>query len=471
VTSVLWFRRDLRLGDNPALLAARDAAGDGVLPLFVLDDALRRSSGAVRLAFLYRSLRALDQDLGGRLVVLRGRPENVVPRVAREIEASSVHVAADFGPYGRERDERVAAALADRVPLVRTGSPYAIAPGRVRKDDGTPFRVYTPFYRAWRRHGWRGPADPAGAGVRWLTGVDSTGVPADPQQPAGLELPQAGEAAALRRWAEFCESALAGYADHRDRPDLAGTSRLSVHLKYGTVHPRTLLADLSGRTGPGAETFRKELAWREFYADVLWHEPRSARECLNTTFAALRLDSDQDRFAAWAEGRTGYPIVDAGMRQLRAEAWVHNRVRMIVASFLVKDLHLDWTLGAREFLHRLVDGDLASNNHGWQWVAGCGTDASPYHRVFNPVTQGLKFDPSGDYVRRYVPALRSVTGSAVHEPWDLPEGPPAGYPERIVDHAAARAEALARYEKVRVSRALRLPPRRARPAAPPPARP
>jgi deoxyribodipyrimidine photo-lyase len=448
VTSVLWFRRDLRLGDNPALLAARDAARDGVLPLFVLDDALRRPSGAPRLAFLYRSLRALDETLGGRLVVLPGRPEHVVPRVAREIGASSVHVAADFGPYGRARDDRVAAALPAGVALVRTGSPYAVAPGRVRKDDDTPFRVYTPYHRAWRRHGWRRPAASAGASVRWLTGPHPTGVPADPDLPAGLELPEAGEAAALARWSEFRDSALGGYADRRDRPDRPGTSRLSAHLKYGTVHPRTLLADLSGDTGQGAETFRKELAWREFYADVLWHEPRSARECLNTTFAALQVDSDEDRFTAWAEGRTGYPIVDAGMRQLRAEAWMHNRVRMVVASFLVKDLHLDWTLGAREFLHRLVDGDLASNNHGWQWVAGCGTDASPYHRVFNPVTQGRKFDPSGNYVRRYVPELRSIEGPAVHEPWDLPDGVPAGYPERIVDHASARAEALARYERL-----------------------
>jgi len=449
VTSVLWFRRDLRLGDNPALLAARDAGGDGVLPLFVLDDALRRPSGAPRLAFLYRALRALDEAVGGRLVVLPGPPESVVPRVAEEVGASSVHVAADFGPYGRERDGRVEAALPGGVPLVRTGSPYAVAPGRVRKDDGTPLRVYTPFYRAWLRHGWRAPARSADVSVRWLTGVDSTGVPADPDLPAGLRLPEAGEAAALDRWAEFRDSAVGRYADHRDRPDLPGTSRLSVHLKYGTVHPRTLLADLSGRTGQGAETFRRELAWREFYADVLWHEPRSARECLNTRFAALELDSDQDRFAAWAEGRTGYPIVDAGMRQLRAEGWVHNRIRMIVASFLVKDLHLDWTVGAREFLRRLVDGDLASNNHGWQWVAGCGTDASPYHRVFNPITQGRKFDPAGDYVRRYVPELRSVDGPAVHAPWELPDGPPEGYPARIVDHAAARAEALARYEKVR----------------------
>ena len=218
------------------------------------------------------------------------------------------------------------------------------------------------------------------------------------------------------------------------------------------MHPRTLLAGVAGRSGAGAETFRRELAWREFYADVLWHQPRTARECLDRAYRGLRVDTGpgaQESFAAWAAGRTGYPIVDAGMRQLRAEAWVHNRVRMIVASFLVKDLHLDWSRGAREFLSRLVDGDLASNNHGWQWVAGCGTDASPFHRVFNPVTQGLRFDPEGDYVRRYVPELRSVAGAAVHEPWDLPGGPPDGYPDRIVEHAAERTEALARYERVR----------------------
>jgi deoxyribodipyrimidine photo-lyase len=449
-TSVLWFRRDLRLSDNPALLTARDAAGrDGaVLPVFVLDDALRRPSGAPRLAFLYGCLRALDEALDGRLVVLRGKPENVVPRVAREVGAGSVHVAADFGPYGRERDEQVATELSvlpEGVELVRTGSPYAVAPGRVRKEDGTPFRVYSPFYRAWRRHGWRAPARPAS--VRWLSGVDGTDVPGDPPLPGRLRLPEAGEAAALARWADFRDTALRGYADDRDRPDRPGTSRLSAHLKYGTVHPRTLLAGLDD--GAGAETFRKELAWREFYADVLWHEPASARECLNARFRSLQVDTDADRFRAWAEGRTGYPIVDAGMRQLRAEAWVHNRVRMIVASFLVKDLHLDWTLGAREFLRHLVDGDLASNNHGWQWVAGCGTDAAPFHRVFNPVTQGRKFDPDGDYVRRHVPELREVGGAAVHEPWDLPGGPPEGYPDRIVDHAEARTEALARYERVR----------------------
>ena len=447
MTSVLWFRRDLRLGDNPALLAARATADDGVLPLFVLDDVLRGPSGAPRLAFLYRCLRELDDALGGRLVVVRGDPASVLPRIAREIDASFVHVAADYGPYGQRRDAAVAEALPDGVELVRTGSPYAVAPGRVRKDDGTPFRVYTPFYRAWVRHGWRKPA--GSAGVSWLTGVDSTGIPADPDLPATVTLPEAGEAAALARWADFRDSALRPYDEDRNRPDKPGTSRMSVHLKYGTVHPRTLLGDLAGRTGDGAETFRKELAWREFYADVLWQQPRTARECLNTAYVGMEVDPAADRFTAWAQGRTGYPIVDAGMRQLRSEAWVHNRVRMIVASFLVKDLHVDWFAGAREFMSRLVDGDLASNNHGWQWVAGCGTDASPFYRVFNPVTQGRKFDPAGDYVRTYVPELRSVAGAAVHEPWDLPGGVPEGYPDRIVDHAAERLEALERYERVR----------------------
>jgi deoxyribodipyrimidine photo-lyase len=446
-SAVLWFRRDLRLGDHPALLAARDAVDGGtVLPLFVLDDALRGPSGPARLAFLYRSLRALDEALGGRLVVARGKPEDVVPRIAARADAATVHVSADYGPYGRDRDARVERALGD-VELVRTGSPYAVAPGRVTKDNGDPYRVFTPFSRAWQEHGWRAPADSASATVRWAEGMDGTTIPDDPDLPGGLDLPEAGEAAASRRWYDFLEHHLADYGADRDRPDLPSTSRMSVYLKWGAAHPRTLLHDLARRGGKGAQRYRTELAWREFYADVLWHQPESARKCLQERFTAMRLDSGKtadDRFEAWATGHTGFPIVDAGMRQLRSEAWVHNRVRMIVASFLVKDLHLDWVLGAREFLHRLVDGDLASNNHGWQWVAGCGTDAAPYFRVFNPVLQGHKFDPDGDYVRRYVPELRGIDGPAVHEPWKLPD-PPAAYPARIVDHDAERTEALARY--------------------------
>jgi len=442
VTAVLWLRRDLRLADNPALLAAADA-GQSVLPLFVLDDVLRGPAGAPRLAFLYRCLRELDERTGGRLVVRTGAPERVVPAVVAEAGAGSVHLAADFGPYGARRDDAVRAALG-ATPMQVVGSPYAVAPGRVRKDDGSPFRVFTPYYRAWVRHGWRAPAGEP-AEVSWADGVPSEGVPDDPEL-GGTTLPPAGELAARSRWAEFTRAALAGYADARDAPAAAGTTRLSVYLKYGCLHPRTLLADL----GAGDERLRQELAWREFYADVLSHSPDSARRPLQARTGGMRMDSGPDadrRFAAWASGRTGYPIVDAGMRQLHAEAWMHNRVRMISASFFVKDLHLPWQRGARFFLQHLCDGDLASNSQGWQWVAGTGTDPAPYFRVFNPVLQGQKFDPDGSYVRRYVPELRGIEGGTVHEPW-LRAGLPAGYPARIVDHAAERAEALRRFEAV-----------------------
>ena len=212
------------------------------------------------------------------------------------------------------------------------------------------------------------------------------------------------------------------------------------------LHPRTLLADLAGQRGKGVTTYENELAWREFYADVLWHTPRSAWHDLRPGLAGMRYDEPADAIEAWKAGRTGYPIVDAGMRQLLAQGWMHNRLRMVTASFLTKDLHVWWGVGARHFLEHLVDGDIASNNHGWQWVAGTGTDASPYVRVFNPVTQGLRFDPDGDYVRRWVPELAHLPGASAHEPWDAADGYAHGYPERIIDHAAERLEALARLE-------------------------
>jgi deoxyribodipyrimidine photo-lyase len=435
-TSILWFRRDLRLADHPALLAARDAA-DEVVPVFVLDDALRRPSGPNRLAFLYRNLRHLQQRTDGALRVLHGGPWDVLPRIAED--ATSVHISSDHGPYGRERDRRVAKALGD-VPLVATGSPYAVTPGSLTKSDGTPYRVYSP--RAWRARGIHSPALTPRS-IRWSDGgLPDNGVPADPHITA--ELPEAGEAAARERWQAFREGGLASYHETRNLPGEEGTSRLSAYLKYGLLHPRTLHADLG--TGEGELVFASELVWRDFYADVLWHNPRSAREDLN------RLPLDYDRpdqsLEAWKQGRTGFPIVDAGMRQLLAEGWMHNRVRMIVASFLTKDLHVYWMEGARHFLHHLVDGDLASNNHGWQWVAGTGTDASPYFRVFNPVTQGRTFDPEGRYIRRWVPELAGLSGRAIHEPWTC-EHLPKGYPERIVDHAAERREALDRYQKAR----------------------
>jgi deoxyribodipyrimidine photo-lyase len=445
MTSVLWLRRDLRLRDHPAL---HEAAKDGpVVALFVLDPKLLKPAGAARVAFMYRTLRSLDADLrshGGTLIVRRGDPVKAVPRVARECEASSVHVSADFGPYGRARDEAVEQALGD-VTFVRTGSPYAIAPGRVTKGDGEPFKVYTPFYRAWQDHGWRAPAAAIAGRVEWHTSLDSVDIPADPPLGEDLVLPDAGEDAALKAWRAYRHKGLSAYAQQRDRPDLDATSRMSPYLKWGCIHPRTLLADL----GPGDETYRKEIAWREFYAAVLGHWPESAREYFLPQLAKMEYaQPDSAAFRAWQQGRTGFPIVDAGMRQLLAQGWIHNRVRMIVASFLTKDLHIEWTHGARHFMAHLVDGDLASNNHGWQWTAGTGTDAAPYYRVFNPITQGQKFDPDGDYVRRWVPELAGVAGKAVHEPWELDEQP-RGYPERIVDHATERKVALERYQQTR----------------------
>ncbi len=446
--TVMWFRRDLRLADNPALLDA--CAADGVLPLFVLDPALWGPAGAARRAYLGASLRALDASLrerGGRLSVVRGDPVDQVVAVAREVGASRVHVAADFGPYGSRRDVEVEEALvAEGVELARTGSPYAVSPGRVLTGAGQPYKVFTPFSKAWSEHGWRAPVA-APTEANWLE-VDGVPIPDSPT-PDQVTLPDAGEAAALRRWREYVDDDLDGYAELRDRPDLDRTSHMSVHLKWGEIHPRTMLADLALQRGDGAATYRKELAWREFYADVLATLPRTAREYLRPEFARMEYEKPGPLFDAWREGRTGFPVVDAGMRQLLATGWMHNRLRMVVASFLVKDLHIEWQHGARHFMQHLVDADLASNQHGWQWVAGSGTDASPFFRVFNPTTQGQRFDPDGAYVRRWVPELRDVDARYVHEPVRDPAGLPDGYPHPVVDHAEERREALDRLERIK----------------------
>jgi len=446
-TSILWFRRDLRLSDHPALLAAVDSA-TRVLPVFVLDPRLL-DTATPRSQRLLASLKALSKDTRDALVIRKGDPVDVIPHLAKQVGAHQVHVSRETTPYGRRRDERVEKALADQgCELVATGTPYAVGPGRIVNQSGSPYKVFTPFSRAWHQHGRPAPAARPKR-IAWLRDdVRSDPLPKAPHM-------EAGEAAALKRWQAFLHDGLTAYDDERDRPDLDTTSRLSAPLKYGEIHPRTILADIAAHSAgrsKAATAYVTELIWREFYADVLWHNPRSAWHDLRPELARLPYDTgaETDRLVdAWREGRTGYPVVDAGMRQLLEEGWMHNRVRMITASFLTKDLHVWWPVGAQHFLDHLIDGDIASNNHGWQWVAGTGTDASPYFRVFNPVTQGRKFDPDGEYVRRWVPELRHLSGAAAHEPWKHENGYDDEYPERIVDHDDERKETLARYERAR----------------------
>ncbi|BBY43185.1 cryptochrome/photolyase family protein [Mycolicibacterium celeriflavum] len=424
--TLLWFRRDLRLHDLPPLLDAAAADGEA-LACYVLDPRLEASAGPRRLQYLYDALRDLRDNLDGKLLVTRGRPEQRIPLVAKAIDASAVHISADYSPFGRQRDDAVRAALGE-VPLEPSGSPYLVSPGRVTKSDGTPYKVFTPFYGAWRDHGWRAPAASGPTSARWVDPSEVPGAVEIPDTGCELDLP-AGETAARKQWKTFVDNGLEDYADDRNRPDVDATSRMSAHLKFGVIHPRTMAADI-GR-GKGPQAYLRELAFRDFYAAVLNEWPQSLWWNWNSSFDGMKLDDGpqaEKRFEAWKAGRTGFPIVDAGMRQLAQTGWMHNRVRMIVASFLVKDLHLPWQWGARWFLDQLVDGDMANNQHGWQWAAGTGTDAAPYFRVFNPTTQGAKFDPDGSYVRRWVPEIDD-----------------ADYPAPIVDHAAERKEALRRY--------------------------
>ena len=443
-TSVMWFRRDLRLADNEALCAAAKAGR--VTPLFVIDPRLFERSGAPRVAFMLRNLRALNDSMGGALVVRTGNPVDVVAAVASEVGATEVFAAKDFVSYGMERDARVAKAVAGVGATMRfVGSNYAVEPGSVLKGDGTPYAVFTPFSKVWLSIGWPAPFPTPKVTWHGAPAVSSESIPSDP--PCDARLPEAGEDAARELWSGFVERALDRYVDIRNNPDVDGTSRLSPHLRFGVVHPRTLLAELN-ETKSQAH-YRSELCWREFYADVLFRQPRTMWENLQPKMDKMTLDTDaraKERFAAWCEGRTGYPIVDAGMRQLLATGWMHNRVRMITASFLVKDLHLPWQWGAKFFMRHLVDGDIASNNHGWQWTAGTGTDAAPYFRIFNPVAQGEKFDPDGTYVRSWIAELAGLDANVVHAPWTL--GMMNPYVEPIVDHAVERDVALARYKVV-----------------------
>lgn len=457
--AIWWVRRDFRLRDNPALRAAVDAGGP-ILPLFVLDPVLLRSPGKGRGPWLRASLAALDADLrsggGPGLTVVHGQPAIEVLRIAREAGAERVHISADFAPYGRRRDAAVERSLTDQgLELQRTGSPYAVAPGTLHNEEGQPFQVFSPFHRAWLTHGARSPATAVDPNeVIWVAAQDRLPVEAAEDDLTGL----AGEAHARRAWREWRERDDAGVGDYKrlhNMPGIDATSHMSIALRWGHLHPRTLLADLAPLRSQGAQAYTRQLAWRDFYGDVLFHRPDAVTKAVRPAFEAMATDDPDrnataaERLEAWKQGRTGYPLVDAGMRQLLAEGWMHNRIRMVVASFLIKDLHIGWQHGAAFFMERLRDGELAQNHLNWQWVAGSGTDPAPYFRVFNPITQSEKFDPDGAYIRRYVSELADLPLEHLHEPWKDPAGLPAGYPGPIVNHAAERKEALDRYAAIR----------------------
>lgn len=441
---IFWFRRDLRLSDNPALNAA--LSGGEPTYLVASADLLGQKFSQlseIRKNSLRASWNSLSTDLDGRLTIVESPTE--VVQLAKQVQATEVFASAVFDTNGVKELSAIGKDLASvGKRLVTSGGNYAVTPGTVRKSDGTPYRVYTPFFNEWNKINPGLPISrPSLENV-----AERLQVNFDPHLNLGDSI-NAGETFALKTLRRFLDSKVKDYADLRNRADLGGTSHLSHALSHGEIHPRTILQLLPDC--PGADVFRKEIAWREFYADVLWHNPASLTDYLDPKFKRMRYEFDETVLKRWKEGKTGFPMVDAGMRQLATTGWMHNRVRMIVASFLIKDLHFEWQIGAEWFEQNLTDFDPASNSHGWQWTAGCGTDASPYYRVFNPVMQGLKFDPNGDYVRKYIPELRHLAGPKAHEPWEATDGYDLGYPTRIVDHAKERIEALARLEELKTS--------------------
>lgn len=436
------------------------------MPLFILDPALLKSPyvGSKRLAFLYGGLCALDAELrarGSGLIVRRGDPGVVLAQLREETSASGIYAQADVSPYARQRDRIVAAHL----PLHLVGDMTVYSPDAVLKDDGDPYVVYTPYKRKWRSLLQPNSDEllPAPSFIPSLKGLASESLPETARHMAQAPFPP-GSGEASRRLAAFSASPIYHYADYRDRMDLDATSRLSPYLRFGMLSARQAIVaahaaiDASGDDvgRKSANTWLDELIWREFYATILYHFPEVRRTSFRESYRNLAWDNDPDTFAAWQEGQTGYPIVDAGMRQLNALGWMHNRARMIVAAFLTKDLLVDWRWGEMHFMQHLVDGDPAANNGGWQWAAGTGTDAAPYFRIFNPVLQGQKYDPDGAYVRRWVPELTSVPDRHIHNPWTMPAaqqervGCVVGrdYPKPIVDHRLARERALAMYRQV-----------------------
>jgi deoxyribodipyrimidine photo-lyase len=452
MTALLWYRRDLRVADHPALHAALEAGR--VVPVFCLDDRLlhgRHASGP-RTQFLLECLRDLDRSLrerGSGLVVRHGRPERELVRLAREVDATAVHASADGGPFAARRDVRVAGVVLHPGLGAVDESP--------RTKAGRPYTVFTPFHRAWLAAGRRDvlgapdalPALPSKVRKGRVPALGALGLEQEVAEP----LP-GGERAGRARMARFLAGGVRDYADAHDGLDRDGTSRLSAYLHFGCISARELEDSLPRGAGPDA--FRRQLCWRDFYQHVLEHFPANARSEFQERYRGgrLRWSYARRRFERWCAGQTGFPLVDAGMRQLLREGWMHNRARLVVGSFLTKDLGIDWRWGERHFMRLLIDGDEANNNGNWQWIASVGVDPQPaFRRIYNPALHMERFDPDGAYVRRYVPELRPVPDRHLPEPWTMPEalqrevGCVIGvdYPAPMVDHAQARREALARY--------------------------
>jgi deoxyribodipyrimidine photo-lyase len=481
--ALVWFRRDLRDFDHAALHdALRDA--DHVYCAFVFDseilDALPSRSDR-RVEFIRESLvelhRALDAR-GGALIVRHARAREAIPRLAVELGVDAVYANHDGEPAARDRDADVGRVLAGQGIEFRTGKDHVIFErGEILTRGGTPYGVFTPYKNAWlaaltpsrlrpyptdRGAGTlAAPRSDIGTGVPTL---ESIGFRRTNLKALGVRPGMSGGAALFANFRRRIDR----YRDARDFPAVRGPSYLSVHLRFGTVSIRELAAYAHLRSleagGEGAATWLSELIWREFYAQILWHHPDVVEHAFKPEYDALAFPNDPAKFAAWRDGRTGYPIVDAAMRQLSTTGYMHNRLRMIAASFLVKDLLVDWLLGERHFADSLIDFDLASNNGGWQWAASTGCDAQPYFRIFNPVTQSERFDPEGKFIRRYVPEVAALGGAGIHAPWLVPPAVQAAtgvvigrdYPPPIVDHAAARAAAIALF---RSARAEATPPR------------
>ena len=460
--AIHWFRRDLRVADNTALVQACNQA-ERVVPVFILEDALRTGVdvGAARLAFLLRSLSVLSgklKDLGYRLVVRRGRSEIEIPKLCSELGAEAVFCNRRYEPYAQERDARVMQALQKQGIALQSFKDAVVWEDReLLNKSGSPYTVFTPYAKPWRVRNFQLPRGQLKVADPNAPTIPSVEIPLDPAQfghPLKHEVIPAGEDAAMRNLELFLDRKLATYDSDRNIPAVDGTSKLSPHLRCGTIGIRTILTRVAAagkNASPGARksvtTFENELIWREFYLQILSNFPHVMRGAFRPEYDRLQWQYDEQAFEKWRSGMTGYPIVDAAMRCLQTTGWMHNRLRMIVAMFLTKDLLFNWQLGERYFMKELVDGDMAANNGGWQWSAGTGTDAAPYFRIFNPITQAKKCDADGIFVRQWIPELRSVSDENIHEPWNerlLAKG----YPDRIVIHEQQRSKCLAMYKAV-----------------------